>query len=86
MTILIDFAYFLSLKTKANPSPKGNGFAFNLFGDPYGRTVRFAPLGGFATANLPRFSSFRFFLRIHALLVIHCGKFVPMGHKKHPIH
>ena len=21
---------------KANPSPKGNGFAFNLFGDPYG--------------------------------------------------
>ena len=21
---------------KANPSPNGNGFAFNLFGDPYG--------------------------------------------------
>ena len=21
---------------KANPSPKGNGFAFNLFGDPNG--------------------------------------------------
>ena len=33
--ILIDFAYFLSLKTKANPSPNGNGFAFNLFGDPF---------------------------------------------------
>ena len=34
--ILIGFAYFFSLKTKANPSPKGNGFAFTLFGDPYG--------------------------------------------------
>ena len=28
--------YFFSLKTKANPSPKGNGFVFTLFGDPYG--------------------------------------------------
>ena len=34
--ILIDFIYFFSLKTKANPSPRGNGFVFTLFGDPYG--------------------------------------------------
>ena len=34
--ILIDFICFFNIKTKANPSPKGNGFAFNLFGDPYG--------------------------------------------------
>ena len=32
--ILIDFIYFFNIKTKANPSPKGNGFAFNLFGEP----------------------------------------------------
>lgn len=50
--ILIDFIYFFNIKIKANPSHKGNGVAFNLFGDPYGRAVRFAPLGGFATANL----------------------------------
>ena len=36
VSILIDFIYFFSLKTKTNPSPKGNGFAFNLFGDPNG--------------------------------------------------
>lgn len=34
--ILIDFIYFFNVITKANPSPNGNGFAFNLFGDPYG--------------------------------------------------
>ena len=34
--ILIGFAYFFNLKTKANPSPKGNGFVFTLFGDPAG--------------------------------------------------
>ena len=28
--------YFFNLKTKANPSPKGNGFVFTLIGDPYG--------------------------------------------------
>ena len=30
------FFMFFRLKTKANPSPNGNGFAFNLSGDPYG--------------------------------------------------
>ena len=34
--ILIDFIYFFNIKTKANPSPNGNGFAFNLSGDPNG--------------------------------------------------
>ena len=30
------FFYVLKYTIKANPSPNGNGFAFNLFGDPDG--------------------------------------------------
>ena len=33
LTVLVFEIYFFSLKTKANPSPNGNGFAFNLFVD-----------------------------------------------------
>jgi len=36
--------YFFNLKTKANPSPKGNGFVFTLFGDPYGKHLRFTTM------------------------------------------
>ena len=44
--ILIGFAYFFNLKTKANPSPKGNGFVFTLFGDPYETRTRVTAVKG----------------------------------------
>ena len=31
---------------KANPSPNGNGFAFNLFGDPYENRTRVTAVKG----------------------------------------
>ena len=31
---------------KANPSPNGNGFAFNLFGDPYGNRTHVTAVKG----------------------------------------
>lgn len=31
---------------KANPSPNGNGFAFNLFGDPIGTRTRVTAVKG----------------------------------------
>ena len=37
------FFYVLKYTIKANPSPNGNGFAFNLFGDPYGNTSAAKP-------------------------------------------
>ena len=44
--------YFLKYMIKANPSPNGNGFAFNLFGDPNG--ILTYPTSGDPCQNLAR--------------------------------
>ena len=49
--ILIGFAYLFNLKTKANPSPKENGFVFTLIGDPYVESLRFAIMPGWLTCH-----------------------------------
>ena len=52
--ILIDFIYFFSLKTKTNPSPKGNGFVFTLFGDPYGNRTHVTTVKGWCLNRLTK--------------------------------
>ena len=52
--ILIDFIYFFSLKTKANPSPKGNGFVFTFFGDPYGNRTHVTTVKGWCLNRLTK--------------------------------
>ena len=37
--------YIEKYMIKANPSPKGNGFAFNLFGDSKGIALQRLPIG-----------------------------------------
>ena len=39
---------------KANPSPKGNGFAFNLFGDPYGNRTHDTTVKGWCLNRLTK--------------------------------
>ena len=57
--ILIDFAYFFNLKTKANQSPKGNGFVFTLFGDPYETRTRVTAVKGRCLNRLTKGPYFR---------------------------
>lgn len=39
---------------KANPSPNGNGFAFNLFGDPYGTRTHDTTVKGWCLNRLTK--------------------------------
>ena len=55
---------------KANPSPKGNGFAFNLSGDPYGNRTHVTTVKGWCLNRLtkgPR--CFRIYKNVSAILL-----------------
>ena len=52
---------------KANPSPNGNGFAFNLFGDPYGIRTHDTTVKGWCLNRLTKGPLYK---RVSALLTM----------------
>ena len=52
MNIHLLYPNYLKYTIKANPSPNGNGFAFNLFGDPDGNRTHDTTVKGWCLNRL----------------------------------
>ena len=67
------FFYVLKYTIKANPSPNGNGFAFNLFGDPTGTRTRVTAVKGRCLRPLDHGAVFSFFVPVSPPGACACG-------------